>query len=84
VRVSIALTVIANLVVLLRLWTRLFHIKKPGYDDLCIFFAIIICTAYTVIVKVQTEHGLGIHSNQIEGDDQIIWLKVMNIRVTIL
>lgn len=76
VRVSIAFTVIADFVVVVRLWTRLVIIRTPGLEDLCIFVAMLLCTAFTVLTKVQVDRGFGLHVWQLKGDDITSLLKV--------
>jgi hypothetical protein len=75
---SIAFTAIAGLMVLLRLWTRLVIVKKPGLEDVCILVALLAAIGYTVLLNVQAEHGLGLPESQLSEHDRKEVIKVMN------
>ncbi|KAH6988649.1 hypothetical protein EDB80DRAFT_690207 [Ilyonectria destructans] len=69
VRISIAFSVVGNLLILLRLYARFFVVRKPGYEDLCLATAMAFATAFTVLIKVQVDDGLGMHRWDLaEGD----------------
>ncbi|KAM5354113.1 hypothetical protein ACJ41O_000763 [Fusarium nematophilum] len=61
VRIAVAFTVVGNLFVLCRLYIRLFLIRTPGIEDLCITIAMLLSTAFTILIKVQANSGLGMH-----------------------
>ncbi|EXK24266.1 hypothetical protein FOMG_18993 [Fusarium oxysporum f. sp. melonis 26406] len=61
VRISVASTVVGSLSVLCRLYIRLFMIRSPGMEDLCITIAMLLSTAFTVLIKVQADAGMGMH-----------------------
>ncbi|KAH6876733.1 hypothetical protein B0T10DRAFT_361291, partial [Thelonectria olida] len=69
VRISIALSVVGDLFVLMRLYARFFMVTKPGFEDLCLAVAMGFATAFTVLMKVQADNGLGMHQwDMTEGD----------------
>lgn len=76
VRISAAFSVVGNLIVLCRLYIRFIMIKSPGAEDLCIAVAMLFSTAFTVLVKVQADAGLGIHAWELTNDELLRPLKV--------
>jgi hypothetical protein len=69
VKISIALSVVGNLFVLMRLYARFVVATKPGFEDLCLAVAMGFATAFTVLMKVQADNGLGMHKWDLtEGD----------------
>jgi hypothetical protein len=82
--ISVVFTVIADLVVLLRLWARLVIVRRPGFEDLSIFVAMLLCTANTILTKVMVVHGLGLHIWLLVGDDITNFLKVIKLWMIIL
>ncbi|KAH7006906.1 hypothetical protein EDB80DRAFT_880430 [Ilyonectria destructans] len=75
VRISAAITVVGNLVVISRLYTRLWITQKPGVDDLCVAVAMLFSTAFTVLVKVQADAGLGVHESELSPKQVVYPLK---------
>ncbi|KAJ3466412.1 hypothetical protein MRS44_003976 [Fusarium solani] len=51
VKISIALSVVGNLFVLMRLYARFVVVTKPGFEDLCLAVAMGFATAFTVLMK---------------------------------
>ena len=80
VKISIALSVVGNLFVLMRLYARLVVVTKPGFEDLCLAVAMGFATAFTVLMKVQADNGLGMHEWVLTKGDLLRPLKARYIK----
>ncbi|KAK2686050.1 hypothetical protein QWA68_015290 [Fusarium oxysporum] len=75
VRISIGFTVAGNLVVLLRLYCRIFLVRLIGTEDWCITVGMLCSTAFTILVKVQADAGLGVHEWELTQEELLKPLK---------
>ncbi len=74
--ISAVFSVIGNLVVFMRLYIRFMMIKKPGAEDPCIAIAMLFSTAFTILIKVQADAGLGIHVWELTDEQVLMPLSV--------
>jgi len=74
--ISAAFSVIGNLIVLCRLYIRFILAKCSGAEDFCIAVALLFSTAFTILVKVQADAGLGIHAWELTNEELLGPLKV--------
>ncbi|KAI9834105.1 MAG: hypothetical protein M1838_005552 [Thelocarpon superellum] len=58
---AIVLPAMALLFVMMKLYTRFFLIRSPGLDDGFLIVSWVLAVAFSVIVIVDTQHGLGRH-----------------------
>lgn len=73
---SAVFTAIGDLVVCMRLYIRFMGIVNPGSEDVCIAIALLFSTAFTILVKVQADAGLGIHVWELTDEQILMPLKV--------
>ncbi|KAJ5652021.1 hypothetical protein N7507_009447 [Penicillium longicatenatum] len=79
--ISTIFTILAALVVSIRLWTRFKLVRSPGLDDLFIFAALLCSFAFYGFILVERHYGLGIAKQQLPDDvitNQLhyLWLSV--------
>ncbi|KAF4331543.1 integral membrane protein [Fusarium beomiforme] len=75
VRISIGFTIAGNLVVLLRLYCRIFLVHLMGTEDWCITAGMLCSTAFTILVKFQADAGLGVHEWELTQEEILKPLK---------
>ncbi|KAH7090690.1 hypothetical protein FB567DRAFT_298255 [Paraphoma chrysanthemicola] len=73
--VVLTFTLVAGLVVFLRLFTRLLLSRMAGLEDLCICIAMTLSLVLTVKTSEQVMHGLGRHQSQLSKDERLTFLK---------
>ncbi|KAJ5197938.1 uncharacterized protein N7498_007055 [Penicillium cinerascens] len=74
-------TILAILFVLVRLWTRIWLIKSPGYDDLLVTLALLSSITFYAFIIVQREYGLGVSRQDLPQEDirhqmLYLWLSI--------
>ncbi|KAJ5639356.1 uncharacterized protein N7484_007218 [Penicillium longicatenatum] len=79
--ISTIFTILAALVVSIRLWTRFKLVRSPGLDDLFIFAALLCSLAFYGFILVERHYGLGIAKQQLPDDvitNQLhyLWLSI--------
>ena len=76
VRTSFAFTLVGLALGLTRLYLRFFTVKNPGWEDLYITIAILLSVAFTALLRVQEDFGLGRHIWEVSSTDLVIQLQV--------
>ncbi|KAI7305327.1 hypothetical protein KC315_g14736, partial [Hortaea werneckii] len=88
---TIVFTVLACLVVALRLYTRLFIVRRSGWDDAFICIACILSVAMGVSICKQANYGMGIHQATLDSSNvrnafawfwNFIWLYYASLACT--
>ncbi|KAJ5357560.1 hypothetical protein N7541_004718 [Penicillium brevicompactum] len=74
-------TALATLTVILRLFTRFYLIKSPGFDDVLVVGATITNIVYYALVLVERKYGLGVPQPElsdetIQGQLYYLWLAI--------
>ncbi|KAI1846100.1 hypothetical protein JX266_007909 [Neoarthrinium moseri] len=59
--VAIVFGVITAIAISLRLWARLFLVKRMGADDILVVIAVLLSWSFMVVTIVAVQHGLGSH-----------------------
>ncbi|KAK0648295.1 hypothetical protein B0T16DRAFT_491120 [Cercophora newfieldiana] len=62
--------------VLLRLYTRLFVVKSPGVDDLCMALSLVCASGGWAGFLIQAHHGLGRHIETVSKEDFVVFMHV--------
>ncbi|KAL2812643.1 hypothetical protein BJX63DRAFT_421689 [Aspergillus granulosus] len=80
--IAIAFAVITFVVLLLRLFARIYVLKKMGFDDYLIIFACGFAWAFSSVTVVAVNHGLGSHYVDVDKSGMItysfsVWLSSM-------
>ncbi|OJJ02103.1 hypothetical protein ASPVEDRAFT_132551 [Aspergillus versicolor CBS 583.65] len=80
--IAIAFAVITFFVIILRLFARIYVLKKMGADDYLIIFACGFSWAFSVVTVIAVKHGLGSHIEDVPLADMIpyafnVWLSSM-------
>ncbi|CBX91612.1 hypothetical protein IAQ61_010916 [Plenodomus lingam] len=73
--ISIAFTVIACVIVGMRLYTRAFLVRCPGLEDYFIFLALLSTIGFAVCIGFQVHYSMGHHIVDIEPEDSTKSLK---------
>ncbi|CAO2650904.1 Nn.00g092010.m01.CDS01 [Neocucurbitaria sp. VM-36] len=73
--IVLAFTLVAGMVVFLRLFTRLVLTRAAGFEDACIVLAMALSIALTVLESEQVMHGLGNHSSRLTAIELNLFLK---------
>ncbi|KAF2830572.1 hypothetical protein CC86DRAFT_434372 [Ophiobolus disseminans] len=68
VEVSTAFTVLAAIIVTLRLYTRFFLVRSPGIEDYGIVCAMVCSIGLTICIVFQAKWGMGHHINELEEE----------------
>ncbi|CAK3899103.1 related to integral membrane [Lecanosticta acicola] len=71
VGVTVAFTVVAFVVTVLRLITRISIVRKVGLDDLVITLAVLFSIVLTVTMGEQVKYGMGRHDDTISTEDNV-------------
>ncbi|KAF3015887.1 hypothetical protein E8E14_009573 [Neopestalotiopsis sp. 37M] len=79
--VAIVFGVIAAIVIILRLWARVFLVKHVGFDDALISIAVLLSWAFMAATIAAVQHGMGMHiaealaheNNDLTSYAQIVW-----------
>ncbi|KAJ5119753.1 hypothetical protein N7448_010422 [Penicillium atrosanguineum] len=79
--VTTALTILAILLVAIRLWTRIRLIKSPGYDDLLVTLALATSITFYAFILAERENGLGISKHDLSWEMRrtqmrMLWLSI--------
>ncbi|KAL2864830.1 uncharacterized protein BJX67DRAFT_373640 [Aspergillus lucknowensis] len=80
--IAIAFAAITLVVLLLRLFARVYVLKKRGIDDYPIIFACCFSWAFSSVTVVAFEHGLGKHIEDVDPEGMVtyslnVWLSSM-------
>jgi len=75
VAVSISLNILALVILLARLYTRIYITKTPGVDDALVTVAWVFSVALLVTIAIQAEYGMGLHYQQISTSDIVNFQK---------
>ncbi|KAH7075445.1 hypothetical protein BKA63DRAFT_297331 [Paraphoma chrysanthemicola] len=81
--VVLTFTLVAGLVVFLRLFTRLLLSRMVGLEDLCICIAMTLSLVLTVKTSEQVMHGLGRPQSELSKDERLTFLKAFWINLWI-
>lgn len=77
-RLNVALIIISTLIVLTRLYTRIFMSKTPGWDDLIAVLALgVVCSQSAFNIHL-SNHGAGAHLELIPTPDLLEFFVVSN------
>ncbi|KAI1130640.1 hypothetical protein F5Y10DRAFT_111672 [Nemania abortiva] len=60
---------ISTICVVLRLYSRIFVIRRPGWDDAIVGFAALLNIPTRVLISIAIAHGLGRHVYYLSGED---------------
>ncbi|KAL3449871.1 hypothetical protein BJX65DRAFT_305885 [Aspergillus insuetus] len=82
VGIAIAFAVVSFVVLLLRLFARVYVLKKMGVDDYLIIFACGFSWAFSSVTVVAVQHGLGAHYQDVDKTGMVtyslnVWLSSM-------
>jgi uncharacterized protein YebE (UPF0316 family) len=69
-------TIVAFIVGLLRLFVRVKIVQYVGAEDYLVALAMVMSIGVTVTMKIQDDHGLGLHFADINPDDKVVFLEV--------
>ncbi|KAL4913886.1 hypothetical protein BDW62DRAFT_220465 [Aspergillus aurantiobrunneus] len=80
--IAIAFAVITLVVIILRLFARIYVLKKMGVDDYLIIPACLFAWAFSSVTVVAVNHGLGKHIEDVDLDGMVtyslnVWLSSM-------
>ncbi|KAH9864417.1 hypothetical protein J1614_010351 [Plenodomus biglobosus] len=73
--VSVAFTVIAFVIVAMRLYTRFFLVRCSGLEDYCIILAMVSTIGFTMCIGFQVKTGMGHHFEDIAPAETVKSLK---------
>ncbi|KAL9619925.1 MAG: hypothetical protein Q9160_005482 [Pyrenula sp. 1 TL-2023] len=72
---SIVLLAIASLAMTLRMYTRVFVIKNPGWDDWLACIAWVLAIPLVAVIAIGMDHGIGKSAMELTGKEIVIILK---------
>ncbi|KAL3480530.1 hypothetical protein BJX99DRAFT_266449 [Aspergillus californicus] len=80
--IAVSFAVITFLVLVLRLFARIYVLKKMGVDDYLIIFACVFSWAFTAVTVVAVKYGLGSHIDDVDQSGMVtysfnVWLSSM-------
>lgn len=75
INVSTAFTIIATVIVALRLYTRFALVRYVGIEDFMIIAAMLGSIGLTICIGFQASWGLGLHGHELNQEDMVISLK---------
>ncbi|KAF1938894.1 hypothetical protein EJ02DRAFT_270253 [Clathrospora elynae] len=73
--IVLSFTLIAGVIVFLRMFTRLVLTKRAGLEDVCIVFSMVSSIALAIVTSQQVMHGLGMHSSNLTSNELDALLK---------
>ncbi|KAH7392522.1 hypothetical protein BKA66DRAFT_510100 [Pyrenochaeta sp. MPI-SDFR-AT-0127] len=73
--IALTFTLVAGMIVFLRIFTRLVLTRSAGFEDACILLAMALSIALAVMTSEQVLHGLGKHSSRLTAKELDILLK---------
>ncbi|KAJ5060421.1 hypothetical protein J3E72DRAFT_289403 [Bipolaris maydis] len=73
----IAITSISTFFLGLRLYTRIFLSRNPGFDDLIVFFSWLGCVSWFAICASAFRYGFGLHAWNVTPDQLTGYLKTL-------
>ncbi|KAF1982026.1 hypothetical protein K402DRAFT_424873 [Aulographum hederae CBS 113979] len=73
--ICITFTAVAFVILSLRVYTRLFVIRNLGSEDYVAILATCFSIAFTTLVCIQVDHGLGRHADTIHNSNETALLK---------
>ncbi|KAH8708581.1 hypothetical protein GQ44DRAFT_627624 [Phaeosphaeriaceae sp. PMI808] len=73
--IALAFTLVAGMVVFLRLFARLLLTRVAGFEDAGMVFAMVLSIGLTVMTSEQVFHGLGRHSTQLNANERVVSLR---------
>ncbi|KAL4897723.1 hypothetical protein BDV59DRAFT_197993 [Aspergillus ambiguus] len=79
--VSIVFITLAAIIVVLRLYTRLFYVRTPGWDDAVIVTALLTDIAFFTFLVIEIKHGLGRDQSSLSPGDLHDHLKALWISI---
>ncbi|KAJ5780539.1 hypothetical protein N7457_005699 [Penicillium paradoxum] len=87
--ITVIFTALAAVFVALRLYTRLFIVKTPGWDDVLISCALVVDCALTAFILVERHYGLGVPKEElplhvVERQLFYLWLSIPFYNLTLV
>ncbi|CAM1504640.1 Fc.00g022310.m01.CDS01 [Cosmosporella sp. VM-42] len=68
-------SVVASIIVLLRVYTRKVILRSVGWDDLFLLITIILLTVYAALMSVSSAYGMGRHRAELSHSDYVLAMK---------
>ena len=53
--------IVSSIIVAIRVWTRIYVTRNLGADDYAAMMTLLFCIAFSVVLGVSTQFGMGLH-----------------------
>ncbi|KAF2036257.1 hypothetical protein EK21DRAFT_52355 [Setomelanomma holmii] len=81
--IVLTFTLVAGMIVFLRLFTRLVLSRMAGFEDICIVGSMTLSLVLTVKTSEQVMHGLGRHTKELTNNERLTFLKAFWVNLSV-
>ena len=59
--------IVSSIIVAIRVWTRIYVTRNLGADDYAAMMTLLFCIAFSVVLGVSTQFGMGLHLRDVSS-----------------